>query len=169
MVSGCVFRRERPFRRAASRQADRDQLLVFSRWCQVMFRFEKELYARPDQDLNKLWWDLVEKYQFVKRPEGRDAPDWATKIHFVMAPVYYQNYLLGEMTASQLEAHLLREVLGGGDGAWERFVASPEVGAFLATRVYAPGRTRDWRATLAHATGRALDAATFVDELDGRD
>jgi peptidyl-dipeptidase A len=37
--------------------------LVFSRWAQVMFRFEKELYANPDQDLNKLWWDLVEKYQ----------------------------------------------------------------------------------------------------------
>jgi peptidyl-dipeptidase A len=37
--------------------------LIFSRWSQVMFRFEKSLYADPDQDLNELWWNLVEKYQ----------------------------------------------------------------------------------------------------------
>ncbi|HNV95959.1 MAG TPA: M2 family metallopeptidase, partial [Bacteroidales bacterium] len=53
--------------------------LVFSRWAQVMYRFEKGLYENPDQDLNKLWWDLVEKYQMMKRPEGRNMPDWATK------------------------------------------------------------------------------------------
>ena len=41
----------------------RDKLLIFSRWCQVMLRFEKAIYADPDQDLNELWWDLVEKYQ----------------------------------------------------------------------------------------------------------
>ena len=49
----------------------RAKLLVFSRWAQVMFRFEKDLYADPDQDLNSLWWDLVERYQLVHRPDGR--------------------------------------------------------------------------------------------------
>ena len=50
----------------------RYQLLIFSRWCQVMLRFEKGMYENPDQDLNKLWWDLVEKYQMVqpaRRPQ----------------------------------------------------------------------------------------------------
>ena len=47
------------------------RLLIFSRWCQVMLRFEKSMYENPDQDLNKLWWDLVEKYQMVKRPPNR--------------------------------------------------------------------------------------------------
>src|SRR5882724_7903713 len=32
----------------------RYQLLVFSRWCQVMLRFEKGMYEDPEQDLNKL-------------------------------------------------------------------------------------------------------------------
>ena len=41
------------------------------------------MYGNPDQDLNKLWWDLVEKYQEIRRPEGRDAPDYAAKIHIV--------------------------------------------------------------------------------------
>ena len=61
----------------------RAKLLVFSRWCQVMFRFEKALYDNPDQNLNDLWWNLVEKYQLVRRPDGRLAPDYASKIHIV--------------------------------------------------------------------------------------
>jgi peptidyl-dipeptidase A len=44
------------------------QQLVFSRWAQVMYRFEKAMYENPDQDLNKLWWDIVEKYQMIKIP-----------------------------------------------------------------------------------------------------
>lgn len=43
--------------------------LVCSRRMQVMYRFEKSMYANPDQDLNALRWDLVEKYQMMKRPE----------------------------------------------------------------------------------------------------
>ncbi len=56
-----------------------------------MLRFEMGLYQQPDQDLNKLWWDLVEKYQNIRRPPARDyeAADWASKIHVVSAPVYY--------------------------------------------------------------------------------
>ncbi len=46
------------------------------------------LYADRD-DLNSLWWDLVERLQLVKRPAGRDEPDWAAKIHVAVAPVYY--------------------------------------------------------------------------------
>ena len=60
------------FRLAAAKQR-RNRLLVFSRFCQVMFRFEVALYDNPKQDLNKLWWDLVEKYQEIKRPEGRTS------------------------------------------------------------------------------------------------
>jgi len=52
----------------------KNQLLVFSRWCQVMLRFEKSMYENPDQDLNKLWWDMVEKYQGLRRPPDRSAP-----------------------------------------------------------------------------------------------
>ena len=58
----------------AGAKMHRAKLLVFSRWCQVMFRFEKALYDNPDQDLNTLWWDLVERYQMVHRPEGRKRP-----------------------------------------------------------------------------------------------
>ena len=73
-----------------------------------MTNFERGLYADPDADLDTLWWDLVERYQLVHRPDGRHAPDWAAKIHLAAAPVYYQNYLYGELFASQLDATLAR-------------------------------------------------------------
>src|SRR5207302_4136697 len=88
----------------------RNQLLIFSRWCQVMLRFEKSMYEDPDQDLNKLWWDLVEKYQMVKRPPNRSAPDYASKIHLVVAPVYYHNYMMGELFASQVHHTIARKL-----------------------------------------------------------
>jgi len=95
---------------AASRRQRRDKLLIFSRWCQVMLRFEVAMYKNPDQDLNKLWWDLVEKYQRVRRPEGRNAPDYASKIHVVTAPAYYHNYMMGELFACQVHAAIVRDL-----------------------------------------------------------
>src|SRR5205823_6568184 len=72
----------------------------------VMTHFERGLYAQPDGDHDDRWWDLVERFQLVQRPDGRHAPDWAAKIHIAAAPVYYHNYLFGEMIASQLAASL---------------------------------------------------------------
>ena len=146
----------------------RAQLLVQTRWNLVMCAMERALYADPGQDLSALWWDLVERFQWVRRPDGRHDPDWASKIHFSVAPVYYHNYLLGEIMASQWQAHLLRRELGGGADAWARYVNEPGVGTWLRDRVYAGGRTRDWRDTMIHATGGPLDPAPFVDELAGR-
>ena len=149
-------------------QAVRSQLLVQIRWCLVMTHMERALYRDPDQDLDRLWWDLVEEFQDVRRPDGRRAPDWASKIHFSVAPVYYQNYVLGEVMASQLQAHIQREVLGNGPDVWERYVASPEVGAFLAGRLYQTGKSMNWRDTLRHATGHALEPGALVDDLAGQ-
>ena len=152
---------------SACARASRDQLLVQTRWMLVMCHMERALYRDPGQDLDSLWWDLVERYQLVRRPEGRRSPDWASKVHFSTAPVYYHNYMLGEMMASQLQAHLRGVVLGGGPDADARYVSSPEVGAFLVERLYRSGRVHDWRETLRRATGGALTAAAFVEELAG--
>jgi peptidyl-dipeptidase A len=144
----------------------RDQLLVQTRWCLVMCHMERALYRDPDQDLNTLWWDLVERFQLVARPVGRRAPDWASKIHFSVAPVYYHNYMLGEIMASQLQHHILTEVTGGPD-AGMKFVSSPEVGAYLIQKLYRLGKSVDWRGAIQSATGAALNASAFVAELNG--
>ncbi|MFZ5831368.1 MAG: M2 family metallopeptidase, partial [Planctomycetota bacterium] len=142
----------------------RHRLLIFSRWCQVMFRFEKALYENPDQDLNRLWWDLVEEYQEVKRPEGRNAPDYAAKIHVVTVPVYYHNYMMGEMFASQVVAAMRREVLGENGVCAD----NPKVGEFLKERVFAPGATLPWNELTRHATGETLSAKAFAREIGAK-
>jgi peptidyl-dipeptidase A len=154
------------FDRAGARMR-RDQLLIFSRWCQVMLRFEKGLYDAPDQDLNRLWWDLVEHYQMVRRPAGRAAADYASKIHIVTAPCYYHNYMMGQLFASQLHHAIAREVLGGADPAQAGYVRDRRVGAFLTQRVFAPGKTLSWNALTRHATGADLAPGAFAADFRG--
>ncbi len=145
----------------AGAKALRFQLLIFSRWCQVMLRFEKGMYEDPAQDLNRLWWDLVEKYQMLRRPTGRNAPDYASKIHIVSSPVYYHNYMMGELFASQVHHAIAREVAGGADPASVVYVGRRPVGEFMRTRVFAPGRTLRWDELTRHATGAGLSPKAF--------
>jgi peptidyl-dipeptidase A len=144
----------------------RDQLLIFSRWCQVMLRFEKALYEDPEQDLNTLWWDLVEKYQGLHRPENRDAPDYASKIHLVVAPVYYHNYMLGQLFGCQVHRAIAREVLHDKDAPHAFYTANPAVGKFMKQRVFDPGRTMKWNDLTRHATGEPLGAEAFAAEFN---
>ncbi len=144
---------------AARALADRRRtaLLVFARWVLVMTNFERRFYADPDADHNQTWWDLVDEFQLVTRPDGRDAPDWAAKLHVALAPVYYQNYLLGELVASQIQATVV-ERFGG-------IVNRPEVGRYLQSEVFAPGWSMRWNELVATATGAPLSVDAFAAEL----
>jgi peptidyl-dipeptidase A len=146
----------------------RNQLLIFSRWCQVMLRFEKGMYENPDQDLNKLWWDLVERYQELRRPPGRNAPDYASKIHIVSAPVYYHNYMMGQLFASQVHHTIAREVLGGADPDTALYNDNKAVGEYMKKRVFGPGRTLSWNELTKFATGEPLNAKAFAMDFRGK-
>ncbi len=151
--------------RAAAAKLQRHRLLVFSRWCQVMFRFEMAMYANPDQDLNKLWWQLVEKYQEVQQPEGRNEPDYASKYHVVASPLYYHNYQLGEMFASQVHHALVREVLPGAKPAGATYINNKQAGQFIQQRVFDPGMTLNWNQLTRHATGEDLSPKAFAEDI----
>lgn len=146
----------------------RYQLLIFSRWCQVMLRFEKSMYENPNQDLNKLWWDTVEKYQLLKRPPQRNAPDYGSKIHIISAPVYYHNYMMGELFASQLHHAIARDVYKGANADTVVYVGNKDVGRFMRERVFAPGRTLSWNALTKHATGADLSPEAFAKDFQGK-
>jgi peptidyl-dipeptidase A len=149
---------------AEGRQALRLETLVFSRWCQVMLHFERALYANPDQDLNKLWWDLVEKHQGLRRPENRSEPDYASKIHLVSAPVYYHNYMLGELFASQVHHAIARHAGVQDPGAFS-YAGRPEVGAFLKEKVFGPGNRYSWNDLTKNATGEPLTPSYYAREF----
>jgi len=139
--------------------------LIFARWAMVMYNFEKQLYSDPEQDLNALWWRTAEKYQFVKKPAGRDEPDWAAKIHFAIAPCYYHNYLLGELLASQLHNHLVREVLKLESDKDVSYVGKKEVGNFLTKKVFEAGAVYEWNDMIKRATGEPLRPKYFVTQF----
>jgi peptidyl-dipeptidase A len=137
--------------------------LVFTRWSQVMLHFERQLYLDPDQNLNQLWWDLVHEFQMLTPPHNPDFPYWAAKTHIVTAPVYYHNYLLGEVLASQLSRYIQREVLP--DGASRSLVGHTAVGDYLKQSVFAPGARYRWDALIVNATGEELSPKYFVREF----
>jgi peptidyl-dipeptidase A len=153
---------------AAAEKVRKNQLLIFSRWCQVMLRFEKAMYENPAQDLNKLWWDLVEKYQGLKRPAGRNAPDYGSKIHICSAPVYYHNYMMGQLFASQVHATIAKEVYAGADPVKVVYVGNPKVGEFMKQKVFAPGKSLDWRGLTKFATGSELSPKAFAADFGGK-
>jgi len=138
--------------------------LIFARWAQVMYRFEKALYKDPDADLNELWWDLVEKYQKVRRIDGRDKPDWATKIHICSYPVYYHNYMLGELLASQFLFTIMEEE--GVDKIKDlRFAGNIKMGKYFVNRVFRPGKKYRWDRFVEYATGESLNPEYFVKQF----
>ncbi len=141
----------------AGKEMRRKEQLIFCMWVQVMLRFEKSMYEDPKQDLNSLWWGLVEKYQMVDRPEGRDMPDYASKNHICTAPVYYHNYQLGQMFAAQLESHI-NESLSKGE-PWNN---NRDIGRYLHDMVFSVGASMKWNQLVKYATGRKLDPKYFV-------
>ena len=141
------------------------QQLVFSRWSQVMYRFEKSMYENPDQDLNKLWWDLVEKYQLLKKPEGRNEPDWATKIHIAAYPCYYHNYHLGELLASQLYYYIGKNIVKTEDLKNMSLVGNKEAGAYLKEKVFMPGARYYWNDMIEKATDEKLTAKYYAQQF----
>ena len=143
----------------------RIQQLVFTRWVQVMFRFEKAMYENPDQDLNELWWKLVEKYQSLKKPESRNKPDWAAKIHVALYPAYYHNYMLGELLASQLYFYITRKVLKDKPDVDKSFTGSTDVGNYLKYLFFSFGALYPHSEMIEKSTGEKLNAGYYAEQF----
>lgn len=151
-----------------AQQRKREQL-IFARWTLVMLNFEKALYENPEQDLNTLWWDMVERYQFLKRPEGRTQADWASKPHFTIAPVYYHNYMLGELFAAQLRGKLSQMANHQGPTSTLSFTGKHDFGLFLIESVFRPGMTQPWPEFVKEATGKDLGIDDFAKEVSSKE
>ncbi len=141
--------------------ARKRRLLHFTRWALVVIRFERELYRDPGRDLGALWWILVERYQGIEADPERDpSTDWACKSHLAASPVYYHNYLLGEILACQFDEALKAAV--GPEG----FCAGPAAGGWLADRIFQPANTLHWSSLVEQATGYPLSVEDFAGRLE---
>ncbi len=134
------------------------QLAITARWVMAFVFFEKELYKSPDGDLNNLWYDTVHELQYINVPEERrNYPDWAAKIHFGTAPVYYHNYLLGEMMASQMRDYILNNI--------SKEILSKETGKFFKEKIFKQGALYRWDTLLEKATGETLNPTHMANQI----
>lgn len=142
---------------ASALKSLRAEMLIFLRWAITLIRFERELYRNSKTDLNRLWWEYVQRFQKVTPPENRDRADWASKTHLATSPVYYQNYVLGELMASQLLGYIHKNIVRS-----EGYVGNPIVGDYLVENVFKPGGRYDWNTMLTRATGERLSPEHFI-------
>ncbi len=152
----------------------RREQLIFARWTLVMFHFEKALYEKYENasqglsDLNELWWEMAARFQSMKAPHGRDVrlhADWAAKPHFTIAPVYYHNYMLGELFAAQLRATLVKLVHRNRKTSTLDYNKHKEFGQFFKEKIFKPGMTKPWPEFVQNATGELLTTRYFAEEL----
>lgn len=139
--------------------------LCFCRWVQVVYRFEKSMYANPEQDLNSLWKELVKKYQLVNYPDERNEPDWAAKIHIALYPAYYQNYMLGELLASQLYYYINGKVLKLQENDFSSFTGRKEAGDYLKHLFFSYGTLYPWNDLIEKSTGEKLNVDYYVNQF----
>lgn len=139
------------------RRASATQSLLFTRWGLVMVHFERALYSDPEGDLDARWWELVERFQLLDRPENPPEGAWAAKIHLAGAPVYYHNYLLGEILASQIRS-AIEEECGG-------FIGKPAAGERLVEHLFRPGNLLRWDEITKQATGKSLSARDYTADI----
>lgn len=142
---------------------DLDKLII-ARWTMLVSTFESALYNNPDQDLNGLWWKLVEDFQLISKPAGRNHPDWAAKIHIASHPCYYQNYLLGELMAAQIAETLEKEAMKKSLKETS-FYGFPAIGKLLKERLFQMGQKWSWNKLVPHVTGQELNFQSFVNQF----
>lgn len=133
----------------------RYQLAITTRWVITFVFFEKELYRNPDGDLNNLWYDIVHELQYIDLNERRAYPDWAAKIHFGSSPVYYHNYLLGEILASQFSGYIKGNI-------GNSFITK-EVGDFFVNNIFKKGALLRWDELVESATNEPLNHRYLVE------
>ncbi len=87
-----------------------------------------------------------------------NTPRWAADSWFINYPVYWQNYVLADIVASQIH-HTLNQRYGSLHG-------HPEALAEVRQVYYQPGATIDWQDKILTHTGSNLKADALVKDLE---
>lgn len=136
----------RPVLNKQAKSAQIEQAFTLLR--QVFFSdFEHEVYLNPDQDYGVLWSKMHKEYWGVEVPE--QFADWDVE-HFLMAPVYVQNYAIGILMVEQLYKSILKE--------FRTSYKSTKIGDKLRAQYFALGLEKDYLGLTLGFTGKPLTA-----------
>jgi hypothetical protein len=120
--------------------------------------FEYQAYANPDGDLDAINAEVEARVLGC----ALDAtPRWASEPNawYSRYPVYWQNYVLADVIASQIHNDLRRRF----GSVW----GSREAVAYMRETYWAPGGAVEWATKLARGTGSALSTRALVADLSG--
>lgn len=140
-----------------------EEKVIFARWSLLLYHFEKSLYADPDQDLNKLWWELCHEYLLVNRPDKWNKAYWAAVPQFLFEPCQFYNYILGDIIASHLFEYMNKNLVVFNDK--RTFVDNKRIGMFLKTKIFEPGARLSWEEIIQNATGEPINTKYFIKSL----
>lgn len=133
------------------KDSNKKQALNFiMRMCKFT-EFERDMYKNPEQDLALLWQEKSKKYGEID-----SIPDnyWATTVHYIMAPVYCQNYIRAKLMEAQVYNHL-RSVLG-------ELYRNDETSEYLRKNIFSFGSELGEKELIKQLTGKELSADDFI-------
>lgn len=116
--------------------------------------FEYRAYEDLDQDLDALWREIHESFLLVPYDIN---PGWAASPFWVSHPVYYQNYVLAEVIASQILTNIR--------GRFRALYNDRRVGPFIARRYFQPACTLPWLQKIRRVTGHPLSTKALINDL----
>ncbi|HWI66190.1 MAG TPA: M3 family metallopeptidase [Symbiobacteriaceae bacterium] len=118
--------------------------------------FEYTAYADPDADLDVINAGIEARVLGCSMDE---SPRWASEPNawYSRYPVYWQNYVLADVVASQIH-HDLRHRFGS---VWR----NPDALEHVRQHYWAPGGAVDWQEKLRRGTGAPLGTAALVADL----
>lgn len=131
----------------------------------TMTEFEYNLYSKnlPEDQYNKLWWELVKRFQGIEpaAPRGEDYCDAATKTHINDDAAQYYDYSMSNVLLFQFHQHIANNILKQDPHA-TNYWGNKGVGDFLQT-VMKPGASVDWREHLKKSIGQDFSAKPMLD------
>jgi oligoendopeptidase F len=116
--------------------------------------FEYELYDNPDQDTEQLMATIEAQ---VMGGAVNAMPRWAANAWYVNFPVYWQNYVLADVIASQIH-HYLEKEMGSLYDTKEAF-------DYVVNQFIKPGAKIPWLDKIEKATGTSLKADALTKDL----
>lgn len=142
-------------------ELERMQMAISGRWIMVMIHFERGFYRDPDQDQHNRWWDLVERFQLLRRPDGRKGADWLAKPDVTLNPAYYHNYMLGQWQASMLREAASRDLELSTGASW---VGDERIGEWFREKIFKHGGLWQMNELLNTVTGSVPRPNDFIDQ-----
>ncbi|GBE30052.1 hypothetical protein BMS3Bbin04_01078 [bacterium BMS3Bbin04] len=141
----------------------RYQRIIEGRWRMVLVHFERGLYRDPDQNQQNRWWDLIERFQLLRRPPDRaDMADWVMHPTLLLNPVQSHNYIIAEWHASQFATAMKKQLGLEEPVLW---MDDARIGEWFKERIFKHGAMWEYNELISTATGGSSRPDDFVSQF----